>query len=133
SAEAAPPAPAPASSQAASAPAVAPHAAASEAAPAGPGAVPYGLRFELEGRYAKAQIQGEGRAGQVISLRNKVVNYPLQLDASAGTVALSAEGILAHPGGLSGLDFQVLLKGASMADLYDLTGLVLPNTPPFET
>ncbi|RYF54936.1 MAG: AsmA family protein, partial [Comamonadaceae bacterium] len=29
--------------------------------------------------------------------------------------------------------FQVLLKGASMADLYDLTGLVLPNTPRFET
>ena len=130
---AAPAASAPASSQAASAPAVAPHAAASEAAPAGPGAVPYGLRFELEGRYAKAQIQGEGRAGQVISLRNKVVNYPLQIDASAGTVALSAEGILANPGALSGLDFQVLLKGASMADLYDLTGLVLPNTPPFET
>jgi uncharacterized protein involved in outer membrane biogenesis len=133
STEAAPPASAPASSQASSAPAVAANAAASGAAPAGAGAVPYGLRFELEGRYAKAQIQGEGRAGQVISLRNKVVNYPLQINASAGTVALSAEGILANPGALSGLDFQVLLRGASMADLYDLTGLVLPNTPPFET
>ncbi|WP_436134477.1 AsmA family protein [Acidovorax sp. LjRoot129] len=97
------------------------------------GPVPYGLRFELEGRFAKAQIKGEGRAGQVISLRNKVVNYPLQIDATAGSVALSAEGILANPGALSGLDFQVLLKGASMADLYDLTGLVLPNTPRFET
>lgn len=100
---------------------------------AGLGPMPYGLRFELQGRYAKAQVKGEGRAGQVISLRNKVVNYPLQIDASAGTVALSAEGILANPGALSGLDFQVLLKGASMADLYELTGLVLPNTPPFET
>ena len=99
----------------------------------GASAVSYGLRFALEGRYAKAQVKGEGRAGQVISLRNKVVNYPLQLEASAGTVALSAEGILANPGALSGLDFQVLLKGASMADLYELTGLVLPNTPPFET
>lgn len=100
---------------------------------AGLGPMPYGLRFELQGRYAKAQVKGGGRAGQVISLRNKVVNYPLQIDASAGTVALSAEGILANPGALSGLDFQVLLKGASMADLYELTGLVLPNTPPFET
>ncbi|KQO20047.1 AsmA family protein [Acidovorax sp. Leaf78] len=96
-------------------------------------AVPYGLRFELEGRYMKAQIKGQGRAGQVISLRNKVVNYPLQIDASAGSVALSAEGILANPGALSGLDFQVLLKADSMADLYEVTGLVLPNTPPFET
>jgi uncharacterized protein involved in outer membrane biogenesis len=96
-------------------------------------AVPYGLRFELEGRYLKARIKGEGRAGQVISLRNKVVNYPLQIHASAGTVALSAEGILANPGALSGLDFQVRLKADSMADLYEVTGLVLPNTPPFET
>ena len=95
--------------------------------------MPYGLRFSLQGRYAKAQVQGQGRAGQVISLRDKVVNYPLQLDASAGTVALAAEGILANPGALSGLDFQVRLKGASMADLYEVTGLVLPNTPPFET
>ena len=107
----------------------------STAAPASSGSapVPYGLRFALEGRYAKALVKGEGRAGQVISLRNKVVNYPLQISASAGTVALAAEGILANPGALSGLDFQVLLKGASMADLYELTGLVLPNTPPFET
>lgn len=96
-------------------------------------AVPYGLHFTLEGRYRKARIEGQGRAGQVISLRNKVVNYPLQIDASAGSVALSAEGILANPGALSGLDFQVRLKGDSMADLYELTGLVLPNTPPFDT
>ena len=107
--------------------------AASETPGAAAGPVPYGLRFELQGRYAKAQVRGQGRAGQVISLRNKVVNYPLQIDASAGSVSLSAQGILANPGALSGLDFQVRLKGGSMADLYDLTGLVLPNTPPFET
>ncbi|MBD9406910.1 AsmA family protein [Acidovorax sp. ACV02] len=95
--------------------------------------VAYGLHFELRGRYAKAQVQGRGRAGQVISLRDKVVNYPLQFDASAGSVALSAEGMLTNPRALSGLDFQVFLKGGSMADLYDLTGLVLPNTPPFAT
>ena len=123
----------PAASSPAASVASAPEAAASTPTTTAAGPVPYGLRFELEGRFAKAQIKGEGRAGQVISLRNKVVNYPLQIDATAGSVALSAEGILANPGALSGLDFQVLLKGASMADLYDLTGLVLPNTPRFET
>lgn len=125
------PAPSPAEqvlSASASAPASATAAGSSAAAP-----VPYGVRFELNGRYQKAQVQGEGRAGQVISLRNKVVNYPLQIDASAGSVKLSAEGILANPAALSGLDFQVRLQGGSMADLYELTGLVLPSTPPFET
>lgn len=93
----------------------------------------YGLRFQLEGRYAKAQVQGSGQAGHVISLRDKVVDYPLQIELSAGSVALSAEGILANPGALSGLDFDVALRGDSMADLYDVTGLVLPNTPAFKT
>lgn len=95
--------------------------------------VPYGLRFELEGRYAQAKVKGSGRAGHAISLRKKSVNYPVQIDASAGSVALAAQGFLTNPGALSGLDFQVLLKGGSMADLFDLTGLVLPSTPPFET
>lgn len=95
--------------------------------------VPYGLQFELQGRIAKAQVKGSGRAGQVISLRDKVVNYPLQIEATAGDAALSAEGILANPGALSGMDFDVVLKADSMADLYEVTGLVLPNTPPFET
>jgi uncharacterized protein involved in outer membrane biogenesis len=93
----------------------------------------YGLRFTLEGRLAKAQVQGSGLAGQVISLRDKVVNFPLQLDLRGGSVALSAEGILANPRALSGLDFDVALKADSMADLYEVTGLVLPNTPPFRT
>ena len=98
-----------------------------------PAAGPYGLRFQLEGRYAKAQVKGSGQAGPVISLRDKVVDYPLQIEVSAGTVALSAEGILANPAALSGLDFDVALRGESMADLYDVTGLVLPDTPAFKT
>ncbi|MFY3382862.1 AsmA family protein [Paracidovorax sp. MALMAid1276] len=112
-----------------------PAAAASSTSPArNPAARPdYGLRFTLEGRLAKAQVRGSGLAGQVISLRDKVVDYPLKVELSGGSVALSAEGILANPGALSGLDFDVALKANSMADLYEVTGLVLPNTPPFRT
>ncbi|WP_159914938.1 AsmA family protein [Pantoea sp. 18069] len=94
---------------------------------------PYGLGFALTGRYGKAQVAGRGKAGPVLSLREQKVDYPLQFSASAGSVAATAEGILANPVSLSGLDFDVTLKAASMADLYPLTGLVLPNTPPFET
>lgn len=106
---------------------------ASQSSASGGTSVPYGLQFELQGRIAKAQVEGSGRAGQVISLRDKVVNYPLQIEATAGSAALSAEGILANPGALSGMDFDVMLKADSMADLYEVTGLVLPSTPPFKT
>ncbi len=96
-------------------------------------ASPYGVRLALQGSYAKARIEAQGEAGPMLSLRKQVVNYPIRFRARAGSVQAEAEGILANPADLSGLDFQVMLKGASMADLYELTGIVLPNTPPFQT
>lgn len=94
---------------------------------------PYGLGFALTGRYGKAQVTGHGKAGPVLSLRAEKVDYPLQFSAAAGSIKAKVEGILANPASLSGLDFDVTLQGASMADLYPLTGLVLPNTPAFQT
>jgi len=94
---------------------------------------PYGLRFDVRGRYAKARIEGSGQAGHVLSLRQKEVQYPLQFKARAGTVRAEVEGTLSNPASFSGLDMQVLLQAESMADLYPLTGIVLPNTPPFRT
>ncbi|MDA8451402.1 AsmA family protein [Acidovorax sp. NCPPB 3859] len=94
---------------------------------------PYGVRFDVRGRYAKARIEGSGQAGNVLSLRQQDVQYPLQFKARAGTVRAEVEGTLANPLALAGMDLQVLLQAESMADLYPLTGLVLPNTPPFRT
>ncbi len=94
---------------------------------------PYGVRFDVRGRYAKARIEGSGQAGHVLSLRQKEVQYPLQFKARAGTVRAEVEGTLSNPASFSGLDMQVLLQAESMADLYPLTGIVLPNTPPFRT
>ena len=55
---------------------------------------------------------------------------PDEKDEFGGSVALSAEGILANPGALSGLDMDVALRGDSMADLYEVTGLVLRSLAP---
>ena len=103
-------------------------------ATASPAANPvYGMRFDLKGTLGKARIEGQGKAGPVLSLRDKEVNYPLQFTAKTGSLETAVEGIVANPGALSGMDLRVILKGASMADLYALTGLVLPNTPAFQT
>ncbi|RAR74011.1 hypothetical protein AX018_10686 [Paracidovorax anthurii] len=94
---------------------------------------PYGVRFDVRGRYAKARIEGSGQAGPVLSLREANVQYPLRFKARAGTVRAEVEGTLANPAALAGLDLRVALQAESMADLYPLTGLVLPNTPPWRT
>lgn len=109
-------------------------ASASASPTASPATAPvYGVRFDLKGTLGKARIEGQGQAGPVLTLRDKEVNYPVQFTAKAGRLETAVQGILANPGALSGIDLQVMLKGASMADLYALTGLVLPNTPAFQT
>ena len=93
----------------------------------------YGIGFEFTGWQGKAQIRGSGKAGQLLSLKDEQLDFPLQLDARAGRIAAKAEGIIANPRQLSGVDFKVDLRGGSLADLYPLTGIVLPDTPEFAT
>ena len=99
---------------------------------------PYGIRFGLAGymeqdHRKRAQIQAQGLAGPVLDLQQERLHFPLRISARAGSLQAFAEGFLDNPKRLEGLDFQVRLRGSSMADLFELTGLLLPATPPFET
>jgi uncharacterized protein involved in outer membrane biogenesis len=99
-----------------------------------PGAdFPYGMRFGLTGRIAKATIEAQGLTGPVLDLQSEQARFPVKLWAHAGSLRAQAEGILDNPRALKGMDLQVRLRGASMADLFPLTGLLLPRTPPFDT
>ena len=93
----------------------------------------YGVGFEFSGWHAKAQVRGSGKAGELLSLKDERLDFPLQLQARAGRVWATAEGVIANPRQLSGVDFKVALRGGSLADLYPLTGIVLPDTPAFAT
>ena len=93
----------------------------------------YGIGFDFSGWHGKAEVKGSGKAGQLLSLRDEQLDYPLKLSAQAGRLATEAEGIIANPRDLSGVDFRLTLKGGSLADLHALTGVVLPDTPAFET
>ncbi|WP_336692229.1 AsmA family protein [Delftia acidovorans] len=99
-----------------------------------PGAdFPYGMRFGLTGRIAKATVEAQGLTGPVLDLQSEQARFPVKLWAHAGSLRAQAEGILDNPRALKGMDLQVRLRGASMADLFPLTGLLLPRTPPFDT
>lgn len=105
---------------------------ADNAAPA-PGVPPYGLAFTLDGTYNKAKITGGGRAGAVLSLTGDDTNFPIEAKASAGQSKLGLRGVIRDPRSLEGFALQMELAGPSMADLYGLTGVLLPETPPFST
>ena len=104
-----------------------------ESATVPPNTPRYGVQFQLRGRYAQADIEGQGKAGDLLTLRTRDVDYPVQFNVRAGDTQVEAEGTLSNPMALNGMDLQVALKGDNMQDLYELSGLVLPNTPPYTT
>jgi uncharacterized protein involved in outer membrane biogenesis len=97
------------------------------------GVPPYGLAFTLEGTYNKAKITGGGKAGAVLSLTGDNTSFPIEAKATAGENTLGLRGVIRDPRSLSGFALKMELAGASMADLYALTGVLLPETPPYAT
>jgi len=93
----------------------------------------YGIAFTLGGSYRKAPVTGGGKAGAVLSLTDNHTIYPVQAHAVLGKNKASVSGTLTDPRTLSGIDLQLSLAGASMADLYPLTGVLLPETPAYAT
>jgi uncharacterized protein involved in outer membrane biogenesis len=93
----------------------------------------YGVSWQARGSYNGAPVTGTGKAGAVLSLKEQVAPYPLQGDVRIGGVHIAAEGTLTKPTALAALDFRLKLAAPSMARLYPVLGIVLPETPPFQT
>lgn len=57
--------------------------------------------------------------------------YPFDAEVSAGDTRVTAKGNVPHPFKLGQIYAAVTMSGHDLADLYYLTGLALPNTPPY--
>ncbi|HEV7856486.1 MAG TPA: AsmA family protein [Herminiimonas sp.] len=93
----------------------------------------YGLKFSAGGTYNKAPITGDGKTGGILSLKNKDAVFPVQANLHIGKNAIGVEGTVTQPTAATAIDLHLTLSGASMANLYPLTGVLLPDTPPYAT
>ena len=91
----------------------------------------YGIQWTLAGTYRGAPIKGSGKAGGVLSLQQQSTPFPLQAEMHSAGTTLAIEGTLTRPTRLAALDVLLKISGPSMAQLYALTGVLLPETPPF--
>ncbi|MRW94245.1 AsmA family protein [Duganella sp. FT80W] len=94
---------------------------------------PYGVAWQLRGKWNQQDVSGSGKAGAVLSLQSQTAPYPLAASLNVGGTNISVEGTLTKPAALAALDMRLKLSGPSMARLYGLTGVLLPETPPFTT
>ncbi|HEX7642499.1 MAG TPA: AsmA family protein [Burkholderiaceae bacterium] len=92
----------------------------------------YGFLWKIDGSFNKADIKGQGKAGGMQALE-RAVPYPLEASMKVGKTSVDLKGTLTRPTDLAALDLHMKLSGGSMADLFPLTGITLPDTPPFAT
>lgn len=91
----------------------------------------YGIAWKVAGTYRGAPVKGSGKAGGVLSLQQQSTPFPLQAEMHSGGTTLAIDGTLTRPTRLAALDVLLKISGPSMAQLYALTGVLLPETPPF--
>ena len=58
--------------------------------------------------------------------------YGFETTVTAADIKLSAHATIPHPFDLAALQASFRVSGSDLADVYYLTGLALPNTPPYE-
>ena len=58
--------------------------------------------------------------------------YGFETSITAADIKLSAHASIAHPFDLAALQASFHVSGSDLADVYYLTGLALPNTPPYD-
>jgi AsmA family protein len=91
------------------------------------------VHFKLGGVFNGEGVSGGGKAGGLLTLMERNVKYPVEATLKVGETTIVADGSLTDPSHPSALDIKLKILAASMADLFPISGLVLPDTPKFST
>jgi uncharacterized protein involved in outer membrane biogenesis len=57
--------------------------------------------------------------------------YPFDAEVHAGPTSITARGAVTKPFDLGRLSMNLTARGPDLEELYDLTGVTLPNSPPY--
>lgn len=93
----------------------------------------YAFAWLAKGRFRGEPVNGSGKVGGLLALRDASLPFPLQADVRVGATRITLAGSLTDPQNLGALDLRLKLAGASLSHLYPLTGVTLPDTPPYAT
>lgn len=97
------------------------------------GAADFVFGWHASGTYNNEKLNGDGKIGGMLSLRSQTTPFPIQADLRNGTTRVRVAGTIQDPMNLGGVDIRLRFSGDTLANLYGLTGILLPDTPPYET
>jgi uncharacterized protein involved in outer membrane biogenesis len=93
----------------------------------------YAFAWQAKGSYQGQPLNGSGKVGGLLALQNADLPFPLQAEIKAGDTRIVLMGTLTDPRQLGALDLRLQLSGKSLAQLYPLIGVTLPETPAYAT
>lgn len=88
--------------------------------------------FELigDGKLNRNPFSMNVTGGPLINI-DRSKPYEFDMKVRTGATRVTAKGAITRPFDLGGLTANMTFRGANLADLYYLTGLVLPHSPPY--
>ncbi|KAF2392501.1 MULTISPECIES: AsmA family protein [Pseudomonas] len=93
----------------------------------------YAFAIKVKGQYHQQKLAGEGKIGGLLALQDAAKPFPLQAQVKIADTSVELAGTLTDPLNLGALDLRLKLAGSSLANLYPLTGVTLPDSPPYAT
>lgn len=84
-----------------------------------------------DGRYRQEPFAFDLHVGPLLDLTDDETPYPVAGELSAGDTHLSLDGSAVQPFALGSVEGHLTLQGPSPAQLTDLTGVNLPELPPY--
>jgi hypothetical protein len=89
------------------------------------------IAARAEGTYADQPLKAELVGGAILSLREAERPWPIDLRVENGPTRARLNGTLRNPLAFAGANLRLEFAGPSMGRLTPLTGVPIPETPPF--
>ncbi|EPJ77510.1 AsmA family protein [Pseudomonas sp. CFII64] len=93
----------------------------------------YAFALSYKGQYHGQKLNGTGKVGGLLALKDAAQPFPVQADVQIGDTHATVAGTLIDPQNLGALDLRLKLSGSSLGNLYPLTGVTLPDSPAYAT
>lgn len=89
------------------------------------------VKFGVQGTWHGQRVAAEARGGPVLALADTETPYPLEARFAVGKLDGHVAGTVTGLAALAAADLKLEVRGESLSELYALTGVALPPTPPY--
>lgn len=89
------------------------------------------INVVAEGKFTGLTFTSQIHGGEVISLMDKNLPYPIKGNAQIGTTHAAFDGTITGLQALSAMDLKLEVRGDNLSALYPITGIVIFPSPPY--